>query len=305
MPIAKGTKRKSGTDLTPSNKKQKPATTSEKKQKGNAKSSCANLAKQAVTGPEAKVAVATLTQSLRDAAWKEALKDEFAKPYFASIAEFVASERSKGTVHPPAENVFEAFNVASLDDVKVVILGQDPYHEPGQAHGLCFSVPHGIKPPPSLKNMYKELVTDISGFKAPEHGNLMQWAKQGVLLLNATLTVREGHTEANSHSKCGWQQFTDAVIRVLNEHTENVVFLLWGGFAQKKGQIIDKSRHRVLESAHPSPLSFKKWQGCKAFSKCNEALRELGYTEVDWTLAPAPGSEKGKLESFFSKSQAV
>merc|ERR1712124_127298 len=152
--------------------------------------------------------------------------------------------------------------------------------------------------------MYKELATDIPGFKTPEHGNLMKWAEQGVLLLNATLTVREGHTEANSHSKCGWQKFTDAVIRVLNEQTEKVVFLLWGGFAQKKGQILDRSRHKVIESAHPSPLSFKKWQGCKAFSKCNAALREFGRPEIDWSLDPSPGSEKGKLEAFFSKSQS-
>merc|ERR1712070_860245 len=144
---------------------------------------------------------------------------------------------------------------------------------PGQAHGLCFSVLPGVKPPPSLKNMYKELQTDIPEFQVPEHGHLLEWARRGVLLLNATLTVREGHTEANSHSKCGWQKFTDAVIQVLNEQAESVVFLLWGGFARKKGQMIDQSRHKVIQSAHPSPLSFKKWQGCKTFSKCNEALR--------------------------------
>lgn len=245
------------------------------------------VADTAPTG-NCKEAVASLTAALKDAAWKKALEEEFSKPYFEKIAQFVAEERKKGAVHPPADKVFEALNVTPLDKVKVVILGQDPYHEPGQAHGLSFSVLPGVKPPPSLKNMYKELATDIPGFITPDHGHLLEWAKQGVLLLNATLTVREGHTEANSHAKCGWQQFTDELIKVINSHCENVVFLLWGGFAQKKGKIVDTSRHKVLECAHPSPLSFKKWQGCKAFSKCNEALRALGHTEVKWQLPQGP-----------------
>nr|QDO16344.1 uracil-DNA glycosylase [Lingulodinium polyedra] len=229
-------------------------------------------------------ALAAITGALHEEGWRGALEGEFAKPYFAEIARFVADERAAHAVYPPADKVFEAFNLTPLKDLKVVLIGQDPYHEPGQAHGLCFSVPPGTNPPPSLKNMYKELEADIAGFKTPTHGHLVQWAKQGVLMLNATLTVRGGHTEANSHSKCGWQKFTDEVIRVVNAHAEGVVFLLWGGFAQKKGKIIDKSRHTVIESAHPSPLSARKWHGCKTFSKCNAALKALGRTEVKWLL---------------------
>lgn len=238
---------------------------------------------EVVTG-DAKKAVGELLKGLSDPGWKEALAEEFEKPYFAEIATFVQCERAAGTVHPPADKAFSAFNETPLDKVRVVILGQDPYHEPGQAHGMCFSVLPGVKPPPSLKNMYKELATDIPGFKAPDHGYLLPWAQQGVLLLNATLTVREGHKEANSHSKCGWQKFTDEVIKVVNEKTEGVVFLLWGGFAQKKGKIVDQSRHRVLETGHPSPLSIKKWRGCKVFSKCNAELKKLGKGEIDWKL---------------------
>jgi uracil-DNA glycosylase len=223
-----------------------------------------------------------LAAALREPGWSKALAEEFTKPYFAEIERFVAEERKAYSVHPPADKVFEALNVTPHSKVKVVILGQDPYHEPGQAHGLCFSVLPGVKPPPSLKNMYKELVNDVSGFVTPSHGHLLGWAQQGVLMLNATLTVREGHKEANSHSKCGWQRFTDAVIEVLNRDKNKIVFLLWGGFAQKKGKIIDRSRHTVIESAHPSPLSFKKWQGCKTFSKCNAALKKNGQGEVDW-----------------------
>jgi len=226
-----------------------------------------------------------LVQQLRDSEWAAALAPEFGKPYFGKIAEFVAAERAAHAVHPPLELTFAAFNETPLSGVRVVILGQDPYHEPGQAHGMCFSVLPGTPPPPSLKNMYKELETDIDGFKAPSHGYLVPWAKQGVLLLNATLTVREGHANANSHAKCGWQTFTDEVIRVLNARLEGVVFLLWGGFAQKKGKIVDTSRHRVIACAHPSPLSFRKWQGCKTFSRCNEELRKLGRAEIDWSLA--------------------
>lgn len=246
-------------------------------------------AKKAVNGtngqaPPAGVAVKALAEALKEPGWSAALEAEFEKPYFADIAQFVADERSHHPVHPAADKVFEALNVTPLDKVKVVILGQDPYHEPGQAHGLCFSVLPGVRPPPSLKNMYKELEADIPGFKAPCHGHLLAWARQGVLMLNATLTVRGGHTEANSHSKCGWQRFTDEVIKVLNVRAAGAVFLLWGGFAQKKGKIIDKSRHTVIESAHPSPLSAKKWHGCKTFSKCNAALSALGHREIDWML---------------------
>lgn len=234
---------------------------------------------------DASGAVAAVVKALTEPQWREALAEEFAKPYFADIAQFVEAERAGTVVHPPADQVFAALNATPLGDVKVVILGQDPYHEPGQAHGMCFSVPPGIKPPPSLKNMYKELEADMPGFKAPPHGHLVQWAQRGVLLLNATLTVREGHKEANSHAKCGWQKFTDEVIRVINTRCEGVVFLLWGGFAQKKGKIIDTARHRVIESAHPSPLSVTKWRGCQTFSKCNAELRALSRAEVDWSLA--------------------
>mmetsp|Transcript_16041 Transcript_16041/g.46393 ORF Transcript_16041/g.46393 Transcript_16041/m.46393 type:complete len:283 (-) Transcript_16041:16-864(-) len=229
-------------------------------------------------------AISAMLEHLRDPEWRESLEKEFAKPYFADVAVFVAAERAEHVVHPPAEKVFAALNETPLSQVRVVILGQDPYHEPGQAHGMCFSVEPGIPPPPSLKNMYKELVTDIPGFKVPNHGYLMPWAKQGVLMLNATLTVREGHKNANSHAKCGWQAFTDEVIRVLNARAEGVVFLLWGGFAQKKGKLVDTTRHRVIECAHPSPLSFRHWQGCKTFSRCNEELRNLGRTEINWLL---------------------
>eukprot|EP00747_Dinoflagellata_sp_TGD_P164888 gnl/TRDRNA2_/TRDRNA2_185444_c0_seq1.p1 gnl/TRDRNA2_/TRDRNA2_185444_c0~~gnl/TRDRNA2_/TRDRNA2_185444_c0_seq1.p1 ORF type:complete len:267 (-),score=55.81 gnl/TRDRNA2_/TRDRNA2_185444_c0_seq1:41-841(-) len=263
--------------------KRKPSQAAEGAPAGKRPAAAANgapVAKQA-SGDK----VSELVSHLKDPGWKNALSGEFEKPYFASLADFVAEERAKGTVHPPAEKVFAALNTTPIDAVKAVILGQDPYHEPGQAHGLCFSVPRGIKPPPSLKNMYKELKDDIPGFVAPDHGYLLQWAQQGVLMLNATLTVREGHKEANSHAKCGWQTFTDAVIQALNERPKGVVFLLWGGFAQKKGKIVDKKRHKVIESGHPSPLSIKKWMGCKTFSKCNQALKELGHDEVDWSLS--------------------
>eukprot|EP00929_Paragymnodinium_shiwhaense_P095380 TRINITY_DN5648_c0_g1_i2.p1 TRINITY_DN5648_c0_g1~~TRINITY_DN5648_c0_g1_i2.p1 ORF type:complete len:345 (+),score=109.69 TRINITY_DN5648_c0_g1_i2:31-1035(+) len=240
--------------------------------------------------------VAELVASLNEGAWREALKGEFEKPYFKEIARFVAEERKNHPVHPPAERVFEALNVTPLEEVRAVILGQDPYHEPGQAHGLCFSVLPGIKTPPSLVNMYKELQEDIPGFTAPSHGYLLDWAKQGVLMLNATLTVRQGSSNANSHAKCGWQQFTDEIIKVLNDRSEGVVFLLWGNFAQKKGKIVDRERHTVLESGHPSPLSVKKWRGCKTFSKCNAALRARGKPEIDWKFGPlekAGGGDAG------------
>eukprot|EP00932_Pfiesteria_piscicida_P016613 SRR837773.3529.p2 GENE.SRR837773.3529~~SRR837773.3529.p2 ORF type:complete len:282 (-),score=102.92 SRR837773.3529:9-854(-) len=251
----------------------------------------AKVPRAAAAAPHADVPVVLedakreLLSGLLDREWSEALRPHFEQQYFHKIVHFVAAERTKYTVHPPSDLVFSAFNETPLSKVKVVILGQDPYHEPGQAHGMCFSVRPGVTPPPSLKNMYKELATDIEGFTAPSHGYLLPWAKQGVFLLNATLTVREGHDQANSHAKCGWQLFTDEVIKVLNARAEGIVFLLWGGFAQKKGKIIDRARHRVIESAHPSPLSFRKWQGCRTFSKCNAELRALGRTEIDWALS--------------------
>jgi len=256
------------------------------KPKGGVKRTASKSAKKAAIGKlqvSAK-AVSRLVDSLKDKAWKKALADEFEKECFQQIAAFVEAERKAGPVHPAEDKVFSALNETPLDKVKVVILGQDPYHEPGQAHGMCFSVMPGVKPPPSLKNMYKELELDIPGFKTPDHGYLLPWAKQGVLLLNATLTVREGHDNANSHSKCGWQKFTDELIKVLNAQPKGIVFLLWGGFARKKGTIIDKAKHKVIECAHPSPLSVTKWRGCKTFSKCNSELKKLGHAEIDWKL---------------------
>jgi len=229
-------------------------------------------------------AVDVLLAGLVETGWKEALAAEFEKDYFAEVARFVQQERSERTIHPPPDQVWSAFNETGFEKVRVVIIGQDPYHEPGQAHGMCFSVQPGITPPPSLKNIYKELATDIPGFQAPDHGFLLRWAQQGVLLLNATLTVREGHKEANSHAKCGWQRFTDEVIKALNERHEGLVFLLWGNFAQIKGKIVDSKRHKVINTGHPSPMSVKKWRGCKVFSKCNAELKKLGKPEIDWTL---------------------
>mmetsp|Transcript_20658 Transcript_20658/g.52615 ORF Transcript_20658/g.52615 Transcript_20658/m.52615 type:complete len:287 (-) Transcript_20658:3660-4520(-) len=210
-------------------------------------------------------AVASLLSHLSDPGWTDALQRETQKAYFVELANKVAAERNSKTVFPPENQVFSAFNLTPLDDVRVVILGQDPYHGRGQAHGLAFSVAHGIAVPPSLKNIYTELEQDIAGFRRPSHGNLEGWARGGVLMFNATLTVRM--SEANSHEKYGWQTFTDAVIRVLNAREMPTVFILWGGFAQKKGKMINRSRHYVIETAHPSPLSVTKFRGCKCFSQ--------------------------------------
>eukprot|EP01063_Lacrimia_lanifica_P023956 TRINITY_DN3186_c0_g1_i1.p1 TRINITY_DN3186_c0_g1~~TRINITY_DN3186_c0_g1_i1.p1 ORF type:complete len:292 (+),score=150.84 TRINITY_DN3186_c0_g1_i1:50-925(+) len=222
--------------------------------------------------------------------WKDALAAETGKPYFGELAKFLEGEYAAGQeVFPPKPDIFAAYNTTHFNDVKVVILGQDPYHDNNQAHGLCFSVLPGIKPPPSLKNMYIELEQDIPGFKTPGHGYLMPWAEQGVLMLNATLTV-QAH-KANSHAKSGWQKFTDATIKYLSENHTGVVYLLWGGFAQKKGKLIKKEGNVVIECAHPSPLSVTKWRNCKTFSKCNAALQTLGKDVVDWTL-PATAAVK-------------
>lgn len=254
------------------------------KAKRAAPEGAASVAKMPKVAVDPSKALEELLAGLQEPGWKEALAAEFDKKYFADIAHFVQEERAALTVHPPVDKVFSAFNETPFEQVRVVILGQDPYHEPGQAHGMCFSVPPGIEPPASLKNIYKELETDIPGFQIPEHGFLLRWAQQGVLLLNATLTVREGHKEANSHAKCGWQTFTDEVIRALNEKREGVVFLLWGNFAKQKGKILDKKKHKVLETGHPSPLSVRFWKGCKIFSKCNAALKAFGKEEIDWKL---------------------
>jgi uracil-DNA glycosylase len=214
--------------------------------------------------------------------WKEALRQEFAKPYFRELRQFLRSEKMAGNViYPPGPRIFSAFNETPLDKVKVVIIGQDPYHGEGQANGLCFSVAPGIRKPPSLLNIFKELQDDL-GIPVPVNGNLDSWAKHGVLLLNATLTVRAN--EAGSHQNKGWEQFTDAVIRVVSEKCSGVVFLLWGRFAQAKAGLIDTAKHFILEAAHPSPLARGGFFGCKHFSKANALLQQQSKEPVDWRL---------------------
>lgn len=212
--------------------------------------------------------------------WKEALMPEFSKDYFIQLTDFVRKEYHETTVYPPGKLIFNAFNLCPFDKVKVVIIGQDPYHGPGQAHGLCFSVNDGIQPPPSLVNIFKEINNDL-GKPIPQSGNLTRWAEQGVLLLNATLTVR-AH-QAGSHQRRGWEEFTDAVIRKLAEEKNNLVFILWGAYAQKKGAFIDRSKHLVLTSVHPSPLSARSgFFGNHHFSLANDYLVKNGKTAIDW-----------------------
>ena len=214
--------------------------------------------------------------------WHDLINSEMELTYLKDTLAYVASERQKGKIiYPPQEDVFNALNYAELEDIKVVILGQDPYHGPGQAHGLSFSVLPGIKAPPSLVNMYKELEKDIEGFERPSHGYLLSWAQQGVLLLNTVLTVEQG--KAHSHAHLGWETFTDKIIAAINEHTEGVIFLLWGAHAQKKGQIIDTKRHHVLKAPHPSPLSAHRgFLGCGHFSQTNLLLEQQGQKPIDW-----------------------
>ncbi|MCF2582223.1 uracil-DNA glycosylase [Bacteroides caecigallinarum] len=212
--------------------------------------------------------------------WKEALMPEFSKDYFIRLTDFVRKEYHETTVYPPGKLIFNAFNLCPFDKVKVVIIGQDPYHGPGQAHGLCFSVNDGIQPPPSLVNIFKEINSDL-GKPIPQSGNLTRWAEQGVLLLNATLTVR-AH-QAGSHQRKGWEEFTDAVIRKLAEEKNNLVFILWGAYAQKKGAFIDRNKHLVLTSVHPSPLSAHSgFFGNHHFSLANDYLVKNGKTAIDW-----------------------
>ncbi len=212
--------------------------------------------------------------------WKKRLQEEFSKAYFKELVDFVKTEYNNHKVFPKGRHIFNAFEHCSFDNLKVVIIGQDPYHGERQANGLCFSVNDGIKMPPSLVNIFKEIKDDL-GKDFPENGNLERWAKQGVLLLNATLTVR-AHSPG-SHQNKGWEEFTDAVIKIISEQKDGVVFLLWGSYAQRKGEIIDKTRHKVLSSAHPSPFAANRgFFGNKHFSKTNNYLKERGLTPIDW-----------------------
>ncbi|ADH85447.1 uracil-DNA glycosylase [Desulfurivibrio alkaliphilus] len=220
--------------------------------------------------------------------WKNLLLEEFAQPYMQQLREFLLQEKRAGKViYPPGGEMFNALNLTHFADVKVVILGQDPYHGPGQAHGLCFSVRPGTAVPPSLLNIYKELQSDV-GFSPPNHGYLQSWTRQGVLLLNATLSVERG--KAGSHQGKGWERFTDRIVALLNEQGEHLVFLLWGSYAQKKGAIIDTRRHLVLRAPHPSPLSANRgFFGCRHFSKANQYLTANGKTPINWQI-PAEAS---------------
>ena len=214
--------------------------------------------------------------------WKKSLAKEFEKPYFKTLSDFVRGEYLTKKVFPHPKNVFRAFDECPFEKVRVVIIGQDPYHGIGQAHGLCFSVPAGIKIPPSLSNIYKEIENDL-GITMPSSGDLTSWAKQGVLLLNATLTV-EVH-KAGSHQKRGWEEFTDQAIKTLSNKRENLVFLLWGAYAQNKSELIDESKHLILKAPHPSPLSAHRgFFGCKHFSKTNSFLKSKGISEIDWKI---------------------
>lgn len=217
--------------------------------------------------------------------WSEFLTQEQDKEYFKALSAFVATERANGkTVYPKEEDVFQAFELTPLDQVKVVILGQDPYHGPDQAHGLCFSVQPGVKIPPSLRNIFKELAADIPSFTVPSHGCLVDWAEQGILMLNTVLTVEQG--KAHSHAKAGWETFSDNVIAFLNNRPQPIIFVLWGNHAQKKGLHIDESRHQILTSVHPSPLSARRgFFGGHHFSTINKMLEQRGETPIDWQLS--------------------
>lgn len=215
-----------------------------------------------------------------EASWKAALADEFEKPYFQELTKFVKTAYQTKAVYPPPAQIFHALDTCPFEQVRVVILGQDPYHGPGQAHGLCFSVPEGVPPPPSLQNIFKEIHGDV-GAPIPASGNLERWVRQGVLLLNATLTVEA--SKAGSHQGKGWELFTDAIIRELSDKREHLIFILWGRYAQQKGELIDTSRHLVLKAAHPSPFSaFSGFFGCKHFSKTNAYLKEQGLKPIQW-----------------------
>lgn len=222
-------------------------------------------------------------QTLLNPDWAALLASEMDKPYFKDLEKFVQHERDLGRVYPPAPLTYEALNQVPFERVKVVILGQDPYHQPGQAHGLAFSVNRGVPLPPSLKNIYKELSDDIAGFQPPPHGDLNAWAKQGVLLLNTTLTVR--HNQAGSHQNKGWEVFTNRIIKMISEQKEHVVFMLWGKSAQSKRTLIDAHKHYILQAPHPSPLSaYRGFFGSRVFSKANRFLAACGSSPIDWQL---------------------
>lgn len=226
-----------------------------------------------MTAPDVKI----------DPEWKQVLAEEFGKPYFAQIRQHLLRDRAAGkTLYPPGGQIFRAFDMTPFSKVRVVILGQDPYHQPGQAMGLCFSVPKGIRPPASLVNIFKELQRDL-GIPPPGHGDLSHWAQQGIFLLNAILTVPQG--EAGAHQRIGWQVFTDAVIRLLSEKKEGLVFLLWGNFARAKKALIDTRKHHVLEGVHPSPLAGNRFVGCGHFSATNRLLTSMGQPPIDWRLS--------------------
>jgi uracil-DNA glycosylase len=223
-----------------------------------------------------------MTKILISNSWQQVLTEEFEKPYFQALQNFLTEERQTQTIFPAEADIFSAFELTPYEDVRVLLLGQDPYHDDNQAHGLCFSVKPGIKPPPSLANIYKELQSDLE-FKIPNNGYLLPWAKQGILMLNAVLTVR-AHTP-NSHKNRGWETFTDAVINKVNQKTDPVIFLLWGAYAQKKLKLIDTTRHTVIQSAHPSPLSARNgFFGSKPFSKINFTLDSFGRSAIDWQI---------------------
>jgi uracil-DNA glycosylase len=268
LPVEKPKKEKAASKKTPTSKKTPMA----KKKKTSSEST---------ESSEVEAPVTSVTTPTLPASWQKVLAPEFEKPYFQKLMAFVEKERQDHEVFPPAEDVYNSFKFAPYDKVKVLLLGQDPYHDNGQAHGLCFSVKPPIKPPPSLVNMFKELKDDL-GCTIPNHGFLEGWAKQGILMLNAVLTV-QAH-KAGSHSSKGWETFTDAVIKALNEREKPVVFVLWGGYAQKKEKLIDATKHKVLKSAHPSPLSQKMFLGSKPFSAINKALKDLGETPINWQL---------------------
>lgn len=226
----------------------------------------------------------TLQTYLTSPTWTNLLQAEFQKPYIQTLEQKLCEDYATKTIYPTPENIFSAFNLTSFENVKVVIIGQDPYHGPNQAHGLCFSVQPGIKIPPSLANIYKEIESDL-GIKMPKHGYLISWAEQGVLMLNSILTVEDG--KPMSHKNYGWEKFTDHVIDLINEKKENVVFMLWGSPAHSKAKNVDPKKHFVLKSVHPSPLSsYRGYFGCKHFSQCNEFLKSKGIAPIDWSIPP-------------------